>query len=48
MPSEGKPSTEKVRSHRDLRVWRMAMELAERIYELTEKFPAKETYRLSM
>jgi len=38
--------SEKVRSHRDLLVWRKAMDLVELIYDLAEKFPASESHRL--
>jgi four helix bundle protein len=34
-------------SYRDLEVWKKAIQLAKRIYELTSQFPAKETYGLS-
>ncbi len=36
----------KIESHRDLIVWQKSMELALEIYRLTDKFPAKEQYRL--
>jgi four helix bundle protein len=35
-----------VQSHRDLKVWQKAMDLAVEIYRLTAKFPRSETYRL--
>jgi len=35
-----------IKSYQDLRVWNLSMELVEMIYHLTEKFPAKEKYRL--
>ncbi len=35
-----------VQSHRDLKVWRKAMDLAVEIYRLTARFPRSETYRL--
>ncbi len=38
--------SEKVRSHRDLLVWRKAMDLVDLIYDLAEKFPAAEGHRL--
>ena len=34
-------------SYRDLEVWKKAIVLAKRIYELTEQFPAREVYGLS-
>lgn len=40
------PSKEKIESHHDLRVWKMAMDLAEKVYQLSAHFPASETYRL--
>jgi four helix bundle protein len=36
-----------IKSHRDLRVWTGAMDLAQTIYELAKTFPAKEEYRLT-
>ena len=39
--------TEKpVQSHRDLKVWQKAMELAEAVYRLAAVFPKTETFRL--
>lgn len=38
----------KVESHRDLRVWQMAMDLVEHVYQLSSRFPTNETYRLVM
>lgn len=35
-----------IESHRDLVVWQKAMDLAVFVYQLSGKFPAKETYRL--
>lgn len=35
-----------IQSHRDLVVWKKAMDLAELIYGLSAKFPSQETYRL--
>ena len=35
-----------VQSHRDLKVWQKAMDLAVEIYRLTARFPRSETYRL--
>ena len=31
----------------ELRTWQLSMELAERVYEIVEKFPSKELYNLS-
>src|SRR5579871_1440714 len=36
-----------IRSHRDLRVWASAMDLAEAVYQLAKTFPAREEYRLT-
>lgn len=36
----------KIESHRDLIVWRKAMDLVVQIYQLTTRFPTTETYRL--
>ncbi len=36
-----------VKSYRDLRVWQAGMDLAERVYRLTEAFPRHETYGLA-
>jgi four helix bundle protein len=36
-----------IKSHRDLRVWASAMDLAEAIYDLARTFPAREEYRLT-
>ena len=33
-----------VKGFRDLRVWQAAMELVEKIYRFTQKFPAQEMY----
>ncbi len=35
------------RSHRDLLVWQKAMDLVDRIYDLTESFPAREGFGLT-
>jgi four helix bundle protein len=37
----------KSNSYRDLEVWKKAIALAKKVYELTEKFPAKEAFGLS-
>lgn len=37
---------ERIESHRDLIVWQKAMDLAVLIYQLTQKFPSNESYRL--
>ncbi len=39
--------TEKIKSHRDLEVYKMAFEAAMRIFEVTKKFPKEETYSLT-
>ena len=36
-----------ISSFRDLRVWQLGMELAEKVYLLTSDFPKSETYGLS-
>ena len=36
-----------IRSYRDLGVWRRAMELAQKCYELTADFPKREVYGLA-
>src|SRR5580765_986333 len=36
-----------VNSFRDLRVWQAGMDLVESIYQLTQEFPAQETYGLT-
>ena len=38
---------ENIQSHKDLRVWREAMDLAEGCYRLTIKFPRDEAYGLT-
>ena len=35
-----------MKSFRDLRVWQRAMDLVEKVYPLTQKFPREETYGL--
>jgi four helix bundle protein len=35
-----------IQSHRDLKVWQKAMELAEAVYRLSARLPTTETYRL--
>jgi four helix bundle protein len=37
---------ERIESHRDLIVWQKAMDLAVLIYQLAQKFPSNESYRL--
>lgn len=37
---------EKIRTYRDLDIWRRGVELVKRIYEVTEKFPKHEIYGL--
>ncbi len=36
-----------VRSHRDLKVWQLGMDLTESVYELTKSFPPEENYGLT-
>jgi four helix bundle protein len=36
-----------VRSYRDLKVWQLAMQLTERVYRMTDSFPAREIYGLT-
>ena len=36
-----------IKSYRDLEVWRKAMELAQKCYELTANFPKREVYGLA-
>ncbi|HOP19266.1 MAG TPA: four helix bundle protein [Parvularculaceae bacterium] len=36
-----------VRSHKELRVWQLAMQLAKDVYKLTEQFPKKEEFRMT-
>lgn len=36
-----------IKSHRDLMVWRKAMDLAKAIYQLTDGLPKKEEYRMT-
>src|SRR4030043_1330670 len=38
---------EKIKSHRDLRVYKMAFETAQQIYKLTKEFPQIEKYSLT-
>ena len=38
---------DRIRSYRDLEVWRLAMELAQRCYEVTAEFPKREIYGLA-
>ncbi len=40
-------SLEQVKSHRDLQVWQMSMDLAQGIYRLTAQFPKQEEYRIT-
>jgi len=35
------------RAHKDLEVWKEAMQLVASIYEITEKFPKSEIYGLT-
>ncbi len=36
-----------IRSHHDLKVWQLGMELTEKVYSLTENFPREETHGLA-
>jgi four helix bundle protein len=36
-----------IRSHRDLKIWQLGMEIAERCYETTRRFPREEIYGLT-
>jgi four helix bundle protein len=36
-----------IKSYRDLEVWRTAMELAQRCYQITAEFPKREVYGLA-
>lgn len=38
---------ERVKSYKDLEVWKKAIALARHLYEVTETFPAKEIYSLT-
>jgi len=37
----------KVRSYKELNIWKKGIEIVDRIYEITEKFPQKELYTLA-
>ena len=37
----------KIRTYRDLDIWKKGMEIVRKIYEITERFPEKEKYGLS-
>lgn len=39
---------DRIHSHRDLEVWKRAMDLAVEVYQTTNKFPKEEVYGLSM
>jgi len=36
-----------IRSFKELRVWKNAMDMAMRVFELTKRFPAEEKYSLT-
>jgi four helix bundle protein len=36
-----------IRSHRDLNVWQLGMDIAEQIYALTQSFPSEEKFGLT-
>jgi four helix bundle protein len=40
-------SEKRIRSHRDLHVWELGMQIVERVYELTQGFPADERFGLT-
>jgi four helix bundle protein len=42
------PQLQRLRSHKDLEVWQLAMDLASEIYAITARFPKEELYGLSM
>ena len=37
----------RIQSHRDLNVWQLGMDIAERVYDLTRSFPKDEMYGLT-
>ncbi len=37
-----------MKSHKDLDVWRLAIDLATEVYEVTKKFPAEERYGMTV
>jgi four helix bundle protein len=37
---------DQIRSHRDLKVWQLGIEIAESIYDLTRRFPDEEKFGL--
>lgn len=45
MRGEGRGNS--ISSYRELHVWQLAMDVAERVYSLTRAFPKSETYGLS-
>lgn len=49
MSSVGRPDSkvEGIRSYRDLKVWAMAMELAEMVYAVAKQMPKDEQYRMT-
>jgi four helix bundle protein len=38
---------QRIQSHRDLKVWQLGMEIAERVYALTARFPGEERFGLT-
>jgi four helix bundle protein len=40
------PNESEIRDYKDLHVWQKGMELAKRVYQLTQSFPADERYGL--
>ena len=39
--------TNKIRTYRDLDIWKVGMELVKKVYELTQNFPKHEVYGLA-
>lgn len=40
-------SPSRIRSHRDLKVWQLGMEIVEAVYQLSSSYPKDETYGLT-
>jgi four helix bundle protein len=38
---------DEIRSHHDLKVWQLGMDIAEKVYSLTRQFPREELYGLT-
>ncbi|MBN1795333.1 MAG: four helix bundle protein [Sedimentisphaerales bacterium] len=45
--NEKKPEAEKIKSFRELKIWKVAMKLVKKIYQATKTFPKEELYGLS-